>query len=428
MDAEAAQSVAPNDTIGEQVAPGSKLHRLAITFLGERKRGTLKDVLDGLHLAPMNTGEGNRLLHWLVGSSVTTWILGMIIVGVFALLPVVPTLVERHFLAGSETITLDMAHDIAYWFMYVVGLPIAFLCLVFYTARLPDVVLELGLTNVIRMTSTDFNDLARWAEAQFARRALAYVPVITAAVGTAVFVWAFLANDVATTWLNPGTSNKSPGGIHSASIAGWVALLVNLLFWYMVPLTVCRIYSSFVVLHELFRRHPPDVQPLHPDGRGGLFPLGRLCMRLNVGVFLFGIITVSPIVTNHHYRGGHHLLYPLDVVYAAVFMAAAAVAFFLPLYAAHSHMRRAKYNAMGAINGKFNELNRKLIDQLPNPGGPGQGTAARMEEYKALREMHDIARAMPVYPFNIKVIGSYLGSIATGILMPWIVNWLSQGL
>lgn len=90
----------------------------------------------------------------------------------------------------------------------------------------------------------------------------------------------------------------------------------------------------------------------------------------------------------------------------------------MPLYAAHKSMKEAKYGTIRILNDRFNELNGQLQQLLSNPN-PAEGTEGDSSEQfnklsieiEQLKKLHDIAKAMPVYPFNAQIVSSFVVSV-----------------
>lgn len=198
----------------------------------------------------------------------------------------------------------------------------------------------------------------------------------------------------------------------SSYAAGWASLPAIFLLYYLIVVLVFRTASVYYVLSAFFE-NKATIQPLHPDNCGGLSPLGRLSMKLNCGVFLFGIISLLAVGVNvklwelpyYHY---------LNIMIVGAYFVGSFILFFMPLFSAHSKMKSAKDATIQIISDYHSEKNRQILALLHDKG---QLTKQMKEEIDALHEIYERAAKMPVYPFNFKTVTTYLGSIITPVII-----------
>ena len=76
--------------------------------------------------------------------------------------------------------------------------------------------------------------------------------------------------------------------------------------------------------------------------------------------------------------------------------------------------RQLKPNTLAVINERFGHINNDLIDNLAQGN---KGDSSKLEELEALRTVHSIAARMPVYPFNLTTVSSFLGSVFAPLLL-----------
>lgn len=93
---------------------------------------------------------------------------------------------------------------------------------------------------------------------------------------------------------------------------------------------------------------------------------------------------------------------------------AAYVVFFIPLKAVHSSMKSAKDSNILLINENFNTLNSEIRSSL-RKNEPI--TKEVMSNFQNLTELHIITSKMPVYPYNIATITSFISSILIPVLL-----------
>ena len=201
------------------------------------------------------------------------------------------------------------------------------------------------------------------------------------------------------------------------------------------------------VLRGAFRKLHPNIRPSHPDGVGGLRPLGEFSLRLVyflsiVGVMLLGVTPFTrgltdlaqPATTQQGTTTGaagvldalsYSLSYEL-VIAAVVYALAAPALFFLVLGTASNAMRRAKERLLRIISDGSDVLYRESLIALQQ---------SQVEELKpaikrlmAVRELDDATRSFPVWPFDgqsiRRFLGSYFSPLTVGLLIELILRVL----
>jgi hypothetical protein len=168
-----------------------------------------------------------------------------------------------------------------------------------------------------------------------------------------------------------------------------------------------------VVLRNLFNNYKISLQPLHPDNCGGLSSLGDLSKKLNVGIIILGVISALNVyrdykILDNSFFNTFHLLI------IAGYIVCAFVVFFMPLYAAHESMKKAKFEEIKRINDYFLTVNKKLKNHINNHENIDQRD---MDDFENINKIYDLAKKMPVYPFNIATVTSFIGSIFIPVIL-----------
>jgi len=400
----------PQSTMDADSSDNPALKELMNEFLVEGKQHDLAGALRELGVDEINCGKGDPLLGKAVSASLgKLLILALIGLGV-ALVPVMLAFVEGNLV--NPDLAPDLIHDCAYFALVVLGLPMGLFFVCNYLGFLPIVMFRLCFAGTVTMSLSELRAFVRWANSLFARKIVVFPPFLAAIIFTGIIVRIFT--------LGPTNSWHSPDKQPSGTWAGWVQLVPSFLVWYMISFGVMRVVASYVVLSRFFSKSQTNVQPLHPDGCGGLYPLGHLCMRMNVAVFLFGIISLFGVLNNVHYFG-MPWFHPANIGILMVYLVSSATIFFLPLYPAHRHMKAAKFHTLQIVSEGFEKVNADLLSGIRKSG---RADTRLLSELERLRKVHDIARMMPIYPFNTQIVSSFFGSLAGPLVLPLVVEWL----
>jgi hypothetical protein len=369
-------------------------------FHSQHKTDVILKHLESVGLTPLNPGKGDRFVSFLIHSS--SWR------AIYISLAFISIGLLNFVIAALEGNFFNSIKDIGYWDL-IIALTAVVLTLCLYFGKLPWAILELILSNTIELSTRGYYEFKRTAENIYENRFIVWCPYITglaAAILTTV-IFGFRADN---TWQAISFSEHK-------TVAGWITPVLSFALYYLITVLALRILVTFFILMKFFE-FPTNIQPLHPDSCGGLYPLGSLSMKLNFGTFLFGLITAMGVLANI-YTHKKPVFYPLNVLMVFSYFVCAVIIFFLPLYAAHRRMKEAKYQTLHDINKQFEKTNKELLVNLKEARKVNK---AKVSELESLRKMYEIASKMPVYPFNLQIITSFLGSI----IAPTIVFLLQK--
>ena len=340
-------------TIADVIERDAELTVLAERFVIHRDLGALDTLVDGLELQSIDAGYGDVLLRAATLPNAFGAVLCYLVALGLGLLLAVPALFEGVFF--NESLDLDLARDRAFWIAFVLGLPMLVFIVGRFALLLPQVVVELCMSGVISITRLEFNEFSGRAQRLFAHRAVIYAPATVAGLMVLVAAYWYV--------LGPGETWHAHRLCPRGTIAGWSSLVPAFLMWYFITLGVVRIAISCWLLLRLLHKYPPKIQPFHPDGCGGLYPLGRLFMRLNFAVCACGLLGVASIVNNVN-NLQIDLWHPFNIGIAFVYVTAALAVFLIPSYAAHRRMFAERRRALRIVNQRLDLLNRGILDAL----------------------------------------------------------------
>jgi hypothetical protein len=191
--------------------------------------------------------------------------------------------------------------------------------------------------------------------------------------------------------------------------------------FYVLVLILVRHVLALINLNHLITTLPIEIAPLHPDGAGGLRPLGdyafsfgllAMVVSLNFGMTLLRAQANPGVLTAEFYG---------ELVF---YLAAGPLLFFLPLWNVHTRMAAAKRRLLAEIAEQFDQEYRVLLDGLRRDVLDAEGVT-RME---AVQKIYHITRAAPEWPFDLAVLSEFGAVVFLPVLAPLGVTLLASWL
>jgi len=185
--------------------------------------------------------------------------------------------------------------------------------------------------------------------------------------------------------------------------------------------------ANLVVGVRLFVReltHSPqalDVQPLDPDGAGGLSVLSTVASALVAPLIVFGVMLSLIFVKEHAEPSLHDLL--LFVAFVPLVLAV----FFLPLLSVHAAMKSSKDKALNEFSLLFNNLSHRLVDILHAESIDMTELTKLEAALRCLRENYDRLLRMPVWPFGLPRLFGLVSAIAATTI-PLLIQILMKAI
>jgi hypothetical protein len=141
----------------------------------------------------------------------------------------------------------------------------------------------------------------------------------------------------------------------------------------------------------------------HPDGCGGLSPLGRLCLWNTIilaiaGIYFGGWILIWPwFGPEYNYTEYYYIL--LSIVTLVGFLA-----FFWPLYRVHEELKQNHDLAQRKLYsiGKLITQLEEDLHQRSELDDPKE--EARRIQLDSLRRKYEVLQNYPTWPFNAKIL------------------------
>jgi len=186
---------------------------------------------------------------------------------------------------------------------------------------------------------------------------------------------------------------------------------------YAAALTVSRLVAGIVITNELFRRYAVAPHPLHPDGAGGLSPLGNRVALLVVAATLIGAAVV--IINLLGIRAGRpSLASPETLLTAGGLFVLAPIVLWGWLRTPHRAMLEARDRVLMPISERFEQLSLRPL--------PARAPSADLRESTDLltelqRREQVIRDSYPTWPIRttalrvawLAVAAPYAGGLVT---------------
>jgi hypothetical protein len=325
----------------------------------------------------------------------------LIAIGI-TIIPVLFTIIDGTFY--NARLIADAAHDYGKISIYLIGLPLAIYMLTLYSGKFPFVLEQLEQNKVIIMTDNEWVDFKNSVNGKLTNSMFFLTgPYIFAFIITLYLIFKSINSPV---WY----SVKADSGIY---IAAYLQIPVYFSTFYIFSLCIFDIIASYIILRKLFNNYNISLQPLHPDNCGGLSALGVLSKRLNLGIFLIGLISALNVYQDC-ILFKTPLVNPFHMAIITGYIVCAYIVFFMPLFAAHESMKQAKYDEIKRINEYFQAVNQKLTNHISSHENIDQRD---MSDFENINKIYDLAKKMPVYPYNIATVSSFIGSIIIPIFL-----------
>ena len=220
--------------------------------------------------------------------------------------------------------------------------------------------------------------------------------------------------------------NRQDGWNSSAHLPEFIVCFIGLLLVIYIAIELTSKYLVIMIAQiritgELAKRGKIEVRPLAPDRSGGLKTLGSLALG-----FVYYMVPFSLVIVAHYLTWGELTVGLLCGLLA--YFPGVVFVFFFPLGAVHKVMREGKEATLRQLSGLHYHVNREILlglgkrypDQTTEPSGLAfkhteqisetHGEAElleRKQEIELLDSMYRKAAAMPVWPFNVRILSRF---------------------
>jgi hypothetical protein len=202
---------------------------------------------------------------------------------------------------------------------------------------------------------------------------------------------------------------------------GYINLYCFFLFYAFIPLYVSRNITISLLLWDITARAQVHLLPLHPDKCGGLRPVGRLGLRNQYALTLFGLNLALLWWVTFQY-----LIGPADKVSAAqvglitgaviAYMILGPIVFMAPLLPFRRSMQVHKGELLSEVILRLRAELDRLRERFPS------GAISKDDEelIERLSKICGVIDEVPVWPFDPSTLRKFLTAYVIPIFIPII--------
>jgi len=212
---------------------------------------------------------------------------------------------------------------------------------------------------------------------------------------------------------------------------GWTNILLNVSIFLYSMFLFC--YKLIIIIFVFFainnvkeneNKSPIMLEPIHPDGAGGLGDIGKICLLLSVPFFAAGVL-IAAVIFNEVYLNNEPN-YPFYFILICSYLIGAVAVFILPLYPFHSKMKARKEEALARLGKRFHEL-YQLYQQILR-GEKRKFEASTLYKLDKTINLYNLAEQMPVWPFDAPTLRRFIIAILSPIalILPEIISFLKE--
>ncbi|MEC7987976.1 MAG: hypothetical protein VX278_22605 [Myxococcota bacterium] len=206
--------------------------------------------------------------------------------------------------------------------------------------------------------------------------------------------------------------------------AWWFRFFVIINF-YMIANILLRGVATVIQMRRVFESSDGKtvvLQPLHPDGCGGLKELGAISMALNAFLCLLAVYLSVVAFAKGADQTASPSDFPFFIPIIFVFIILSVYLFLAPLSRAHKIMSEEKRRVLAALNAEFQATYSKISESLQTDGISLQDA----QKIESIERLYRIGSEMPVWPMDARII-QQLG-VATGlpILLGMVTEFINR--
>jgi hypothetical protein len=193
---------------------------------------------------------------------------------------------------------------------------------------------------------------------------------------------------------------------------GYVFEYCIFLFYSLIPLYVFRNVAVSLLLRDIVGHSQVRMLPLHPDKCGGLSPIGRLGLRNQYVLMIFGLNLVFFVLVSILYLEIHPSLYHLIAAAAIAYLILGPLIFTAPLLPFRGGMIRNKTDLMRSVAQRLRVELQRLHGQL------NSGPISKDDEeiVDRLRKISTMINELPVWPFDAATLRKFLTAYVVPLL------------
>ena len=229
--------------------------------------------------------------------------------------------------------------------------------------------------------------------------------------------WTGAAVGIVLSYFNYATYAPAPVGYWIADggrlvPAGFVFIFCIFLFYAVIPIYILRSAAMSLLLKDLVAHAELRMLPFHPDKSGGLRPVGRLGLRNQYGLTIFGVNVVLLVSLSLLHLDVPRSLYGLIVAAGIAYLILGPIVFIGPLLPFRGGMLRTKSELMGEVAQRLRLELSRLRGQLAT----GPITKDDEELVDRLRKIGAVIDELPVWPFDAGTLRRFLAAFVIPVI------------
>lgn len=326
------------------------------------------------------------------------------------ILPLIVSIFEGTFI--NRNLKIDAIHDLGY-FVLVFFILFFVIFIPYYFNDFSKAITLLGEKKILNINDPSYKNTLDYSNALFSNKLVTILPYLLAILFTifGCITFYFAGLDY---W-------DSSAGFQKVSLSTILVLLPRLLFAYFIAAFLLRLLLIYFVLKKLINENI-DIQPLHPDNCGGLSPLGKFSVKISLAGFGIGIPLMFNIIWD--INKGLSMFGYVEMSTILIYIFALTIVFFLPLLGARDGMLKAKRKEIIIISEQYQIVRKRVFSNIDRMNSTHDQNISKLEE---LKRLHDMAKSMPVYPFNANNVIRFFSSILWPILLI-LINYFIEKL
>jgi hypothetical protein len=326
----------------------------------------------------------------------------LFIILLISILPIIASCFDGSFF--NKNLKVDAFRDLGYHTQFLLMLPFFVFFLPYYFNGLQKAINKLLETKVLKMSDSRYKEAIEYSNSLFSHWSVTYLPLIVAVSFTIFGIFNYFL----------GGFNKwnSATDINDLNVTDILAILPLFPFYYFITAIILRIGLTHFVIKNIFNGSI-EIEPLHPDNCGGLSPLGEFSLRASYTGIGVGIPVVILIIFNTHQPDSLNNKFYI-VMNIVTYVVGLTTVFFLPLLGARASMLKAKREELKRISELFQKERISINMKIDSNNSSQDIDFTRIQ---GLINLYEMAKSMPVYPFEATNVLRFFGGVLWPILL-----------
>ena len=195
---------------------------------------------------------------------------------------------------------------------------------------------------------------------------------------------------------------------------GMVYLYCMFLLYTVVGIFVVRNIAFYLLFKDIVAHSELHMIPAHPDKAGGLLPVGRLGLRNQYAITVFGFNALIFLIVYSYFLKLDIALVGLMAAAIVSYLVLGPLVFLAPLLPFRGIMQRNKSQLMSEVAVRL----RRELEQIRKKV-PEEPISKEDEELiERLRKIGTVINDLPVWPFDIGTLRRFLTAYIIPVLIP----------